>query len=118
MERRAVRVVFPMARGIAALLLAGVCLAVAAGSARAIEVETCICRSGIVSRGNLMAEVLKKCGPPTFAVQREEKKIEKRGFSIVTVDEWTYNFGPQEFMYDILFENGRVARIESLDYGY
>lgn len=90
--------------------------------AGAIEVGTCICRNGIVSKGDLQAEVLHKCGPPTQSFQRQETRIGRGRYSTliqkVTVEDWTYNFGPNEFMYNIQFENGRVERIESLDYGY
>lgn len=92
------------------------------GAAGATETETCICRSGIVSRGDLMAQVIKKCGEPAQKFQREEARVSRgkrhTDFEKVTVDDWTYNFGPNEFMYSIQFENGRVERIESLDYGY
>jgi uncharacterized protein DUF2845 len=91
---------------------------VAGAPAQAGETETCICRNGIVSRGDLIVEVLKKCDQPAQKTQRKETRIVKNGISIVTVDEWIYNFGPNEFMYSLRFENGRVARIESLDYGY
>jgi Protein of unknown function (DUF2845) len=99
------------------LLAAGMVLA-ACAPLLAGETETCLCRNGIVSRGDIIAEVLKKCGPPAQRYQREETRAEKRAISIVAVDEWVYNFGPNEFMYSIRFENGRVARIESLEYGY
>ena len=68
-----------------------------------------------------MVEVVMKCGEPTLKTQREEKRggtETKKGFSIVTVDEWSYNFGPDAFMYSLRFVNGRVEKIESLDYGY
>jgi len=94
-------------------------VALAAGApAQAGETDSCICRNGIVSKGDLIVEVLKKCSQPAQKYQREETRILTRGISIVTVDEWIYNFGPNEFMYSLRFENGRVARIESLDYGY
>jgi len=31
--------------------------------------------------------------------------------------EWTYNFGPEEFMYRVLIRDGAVERIEELDRG-
>ena len=99
------------------LLVAGTILA-AVAPLPAGETETCLCRNGIVSRGDIIAEVLKKCGPPAQRNQREETRVETRAINIVAVDEWIYNFGPNEFMYSIRFENGRVARIESHDYGY
>ncbi len=88
----------------------------------AIETGTCACRDGIVSKGDLPAEVVKKCGPPTFQWQRQESRVDyvrdSKTITIVTIDDWTYNFGPNEFMYNLRFENGRVMKIESLDYGY
>jgi hypothetical protein len=88
----------------------------------AMETGTCACRDGIVSKGDLLAEVVKKCGPPTFQWQRQETRADylrdSKSINIVTIDDWTYNFGPNEFMYNLRFENGRVMKIESLDYGY
>ncbi|HEY5974410.1 MAG TPA: DUF2845 domain-containing protein [Geobacteraceae bacterium] len=37
---------------------------------------------------------------------------------VATVEEWTYNFGPNEFMYLVRFVNGRVTKIQSRDRGY
>lgn len=92
----------------------------------AVESGTCRCNNGIVSIGDAMVEVIAKCGEPTVKAQREEKRSapekkglpEKKAFNIVTIDEWSYNFGPTAFMYSISFVNGRVERIDSLDYGY
>ncbi|UCD36569.1 MAG: DUF2845 domain-containing protein, partial [Nitrospiraceae bacterium] len=36
----------------------------------------------------------------------------------VQVEEWTYDFGSRSFLLFIRFENGRVSRIESGDYGF
>jgi uncharacterized protein DUF2845 len=84
----------------------------------ATEMDSCVCRNGIVSRGETQAEVLVKCGPPDFRSQREEIVAERKGRNIATIDEWTFNFGPNEFMYLIRFVNGRVAVIQSLERGY
>lgn len=89
------------------------------------ETGTMICRDGIVSVGDAIPQVVKKCGPPAFAYQREQSRLDSnwrlyraRTYTTITIDDWTYNFGPNEFMYNLVFENGRVVRIESLDYGY
>lgn len=92
-------------------------------SAAATETGTCRCDNGIVSIGDAMVEVVAKCGEPTVKTQREEKRVvqeerNKKSYSIVTIDEWSYNFGPNAFMYAIRFADGRVERIDSLDYGY
>jgi len=42
--------------------------------------------------------------------------IEKRVGSVV--DEWTYNFGPHDFLYFLKFVNGTLVEIETGDYGF
>ncbi len=84
----------------------------------ALETDTMICKNGIVSKGETMPVVLHKCGPPSFTDRHEESGSADDTLITVTVDDWIYNFGPNEFMYSIRFENGRVKKIESLDYGY
>lgn len=88
----------------------------------ALQTGTMRCRNGIVSIGDTMPDVIKKCGSPAFQDRREETSSygsrHGRSYETVTVDEWTYNFGPQEFVYSVTFRNGRVAKIESLDTGY
>ncbi len=84
----------------------------------ALETDTMICRNGIVSKGDAMPVVIYKCGPPSFADRYQEGGVVDDAVMTNTVDDWIYNFGPNEFMYGIRFENGRVKKIESLDYGY
>lgn len=91
----------------------------------AVESPTMRCDGGIVSIGDRAVEVLGKCGQPSYTTQREEKRITEGGrgsrektVAIVTIDDWSYNFGPNQFQYRLLLEDGKVTRIESLDYGY
>ncbi|AJE03913.1 DUF2845 domain-containing protein [Geobacter pickeringii] len=108
------------------IAIAGACLlALAPWGAGASETGTMICRGGIVSIGDAIPAVLHKCGPPVYATQREQSEVTgssrhggTKTITRITIDDWTYNFGPNEFMYQLIFENGRVARIESLDWGY
>jgi len=81
-----------------------------------------------VEVGDRKIDVLMKCGPPTLKDERSEErfhslladrdKIYEERQSYVTLEEWTYNFGPNYFIYFIKFENGRVHKVESGDYGY
>ena len=91
-------------------------------SVDAQQTGTMRCRNGIVSINDTVPDVVKKCGPPAFQDRREETRSygqrHNRSYETNTIDDWTYNFGPQEFMYKVIFRNGRVARIESLDTGY
>lgn len=106
-------------------ILAGVLLAALQSTGFASETGTMRCNGGIVSIGDTAGEVIAKCGQPAFATQREQKKIKEgakssheRIITVVAVDDWTFNFGPDQFQYQVLFENSRVTRIESLGYGY
>ena len=81
-----------------------------------------------VQYGDRKIDVLMKCGPPTL----KDEKVEEQYHSIFsdrdrlfaeqnsyrTIEDWTYNFGPNHFLYFIRLENGRVRRIESGTYGY
>lgn len=86
-------------------------------SVDALQAGSMRCRNGIVSIDDTIPEVIKKCGLPAYQDRREESR-HGRTHEFMTVDEWVYNFGPQEFMYRVTFQNGRVAKIESLDQGY
>lgn len=110
------------------ICLVFVCCLQMAAPALAIETATIICKNGIVSKGDFAGDVISKCGEPAVKAQREEKSFEKTKQSggakektvvtTVTIDDWTYNFGPNDFMHRVLLENGRVTLIESLGYGY
>jgi hypothetical protein len=84
------------------------------------------CNNALVLIGDRQFEVLSKCGEPDFARERTEDRFvrvfrEGRFFEIrqdVTVEEWTYNFGPNRFIRILRFENGRLVEIEMGGYGY
>jgi hypothetical protein len=65
-----------------------------------------------------ISEVRRKCGAPTVADQRQDRRLWSYGWETFEIEEWTYNFGPTSFMLYLTFENGRLIRIESGEYGY
>ena len=82
----------------------------------------------MVEVGDRKIDVLMKCGPPDLREERYEERLhsilgdrdrifEEHQYR-VGIEEWTYNFGPNYFLYFIRFENGRVRRVEPGDYGY
>jgi hypothetical protein len=82
-----------------------------------------ICSDGIISVGDVASELVRKCGEPAFTTQREQRIVEvgDNGENIITtfvIDDWTFNFGKDRFQYRILLKNGKVFRIDSLEYGY
>ncbi len=93
------------------------------------------CGSDIISPGDRKFDVLRKCGNPDNVEVRQELRIkrdlgahlflpgeEPRGFlfakELVTVEEWEYNLGPGKFIRYLTFENNRLIKITTGDYGY
>lgn len=89
------------------------------------------CNRQLVLEGDAKIQVLHKCGEPDYSEHRVEyRSVRLRGSGFqqpgldienqvpVNIDEWTYNFGPRQFMQRLIFENGRLVKIEDLDYGY
>ena len=93
------------------------------------------CGSEIIGLGDRKYDVLKKCGNPDNVEVWEEVGIkrdlgsrlflpgeEPPGFPFakifVTVEEWEYNLGPGSFIRYLRFENGRLIKITTGDYGY
>jgi hypothetical protein len=67
--------------------------------------------------------VLAKCGEPAWKDSREEALSEQLGAGTVrrtymTIEEWTYNFGPNRFVRIFTFRNGSVTDIRTGGYGY
>lgn len=85
------------------------------------------CGTRIITRGDHADKLLTFCGEPvsvqTRYVQRSAWLGHGRPFvaSIVeevVVEEWTYNRGPHQLMRVVRLENGLVADIKQLGYGY
>lgn len=73
--------------------------------------------SRIPSIGDRKIEVIMKCGKPTLKEEHinyvfGKEEIHKKRSLQVNTEEWTYNFGPNEFINFIKFENGRVIDVE------
>lgn len=80
------------------------------------------CGDRVISTGDTKADVLIRCGEPFFKTSRLEELRERTGETsgrtvTVTVEEWTYNWGPQRFMRIITFRNGTVTDVSTGGYG-
>ncbi len=80
------------------------------------------CGGRIISIGDMKSDVFAKCGEPFYKTSHDEEVWMPAGGNasrkvIVTVEEWTYNFGPQRFMRIITFRNGKVSDIRTGGYG-
>jgi hypothetical protein len=95
------------------------------------------CGSKLVSVGDYKYDVIRKCGEPAHVEVWEEVRIKGGPFrsapispdieilrrsplvkEYVTIEEWEYNFGQGSFIRYLKFENGRLTRITTGDYGY
>jgi hypothetical protein len=86
------------------------------------------CGTRIITSGDPADKVLQFCGSPVSVQTRHAERpyIDELGRSYlykglveeVVIEEWTYNLGPQQFMRLVRIENGRVAEVKSLGYGY
>lgn len=84
------------------------------------------CGADLVSDGASKADVLVKCGEPMAKDSRSEtEETKQRGADgeftkrtvHKTIEEWTYNFGPNRFMQVVVFENGKLIDVRSTGYG-
>lgn len=91
------------------------------------------CKSYVIDTGMPKMEVVQKCGEPSSRDTRTERRTmrvresQRRDYNKssvevereieITVDEWIYNFGPNQFMQQLIFENGKVVQIRDLGYG-
>ena len=88
------------------------------------------CGTKLVSEGDTRSEVSAKCGDPTEILA--QKSLWRRpviwtagrpyfigeDLMELVVEAWIYNLGPNKLMRRLRFEDGVVAEIETLGYGY
>lgn len=84
------------------------------------------CGARIITRGDHADKILRFCGEPASV----EARLSHRGYvsrqgrflpglsEEVVIEEWTYNFGPHQLIRVVRLENGFVADIKYLGYGY
>ncbi|MGQ0619607.1 MAG: DUF2845 domain-containing protein [Panacagrimonas sp.] len=75
------------------------------------------CGSRLVSVEALAAEILSACGEPDFRDVFPYPGVEGPGV-IADVEQWSYNFGPNQLLRVLKLRNGRLIDIESDGYGF
>jgi hypothetical protein len=94
------------------------------------------CGYDLVSSGDSTYEVRATCGEPDAASQRTEYRTVRRKVPVrcedaarrhcfavleetvsVVVDEWVYDFGRYRFIQHVVFEQGKLVRVQSAGYG-
>jgi len=103
-------------------------LALAPAPAPAAADDSIRCEGGIVSLGDTKLDLLGKCGHAALvervaeerggALVRDGEQVFSSQTASVTVERWTYNFGPRRFTQIVRVEGGRVAAIDRGSYGY
>jgi hypothetical protein len=84
------------------------------------------CGTRIITRGDPVAKLLRFCGEPVSVQARRTQRsmvldlgrVFPGIVEEVLVEEWTYNLGPQQLMRVVRLENGVVAEVKMLGYGY
>jgi hypothetical protein len=102
-------------------VIAALLLLVAVSPAHAFR-----CGSRIITTGDHADKILRYCGEPASVQVRVlhlpyvgEHWRPYPGFvEEVVVEEWVINLGPYQLMRSVRLENGFVAEIKSLGYGY
>jgi Protein of unknown function (DUF2845) len=112
--------------------LATLGIAFSAGDAAA---EGMRCGNRLVSKGDTTYVVRSRCGEPNDATRRVETRTERRRVRVpcgrgdvrcdrvqevtidVVIDEWVYDFGPQQFVRYVTFLDGRLYKVDTGSYG-
>ncbi|WP_257456048.1 DUF2845 domain-containing protein [Archangium lipolyticum] len=95
------------------------------------DAATLRCGNNLVADGASKTDVLLKCGEPAAKESRTESDAvkQRRGGKndsdsttteqVVqkTIEEWTYNFGPNRLIQVAVFENGKLVDVRSGGYG-
>jgi hypothetical protein len=78
------------------------------------------CGSDLVIEGQYMYEVLERCGDPVEQHVRTQYLGTRGGYLVAwpgIVEEWIYNFGPTRLQRRLLFQDGQLFQIDTLDRG-
>ena len=75
------------------------------------------CGSSLVSEDAWPLEVKESCGPPDYVAEYPTASIPGLGV-VQTEEHWYYNRGPQRFIRRVIFRNGKLARVDTLGYGF
>ena len=84
------------------------------------------CGTRVITRGDVADKLLHFCGDPVSVQTRYGQRTLVGRFRVysqeyteeVRIEEWTYNLGPHQLMRLVRLENGVVADIKQLGYGY
>lgn len=93
----------------------------------AVTMRRARCEPSALHVGDLKLDVLTRCGEPAVSERRDD--LLRLGANVgagvavtrttaITVEVWTYDFGPQTFVRFVTLEDGVVTRIDTGSHGY
>lgn len=92
------------------------------GLAQPCAASTWRCGSRLVALGDSVAKVLSRCGEPSARTESLEAVTvrwtpTREVTRIVSVETWTYDPGPRQFVRALTFRDGTLTCIDELSYG-
>ena len=76
------------------------------------------CKSGLIMIGESKLEIVSKCGEPASKETVERRVPGSVKGAYVTIEEWTYNFGPHDFIHVLEFEGSTLKAIRRGSRGF
>lgn len=85
------------------------------------------CEPSALREGDTTFDALARCGEPAVREARTEERtfvqalpngVRERIGRSVLVEVWIYDFGPRTLARHVVFEDGKIARVETGSYGY
>ncbi len=93
--------------------------------AAAAYADSMRCGTKLMTDGDPADKVMALCGPPAAVERREivrpyyyQHGVGYHSNYEVSVELWTYNFGPNKLMYRLRFEDGILVDVDTLSHGY
>lgn len=71
------------------------------------------CGTQLIEIGDTEQQVMHVCGKPTL-----QSKDKRKGVRRSHQQMWTYNFGPEDFLYVLTFQKGQLVDLHTDGYGY
>lgn len=78
------------------------------------------CGTDLIQTGQYSYEVLERCGAPIEQHVRTQYLGTSDGFMVlwpVVIEEWIYDLGPHRLQRRLLFQDGQLIQIDTLDKG-
>jgi hypothetical protein len=102
-----------------------ICLLAVLAASGPVAADSMRCGSRLMTDGDPASKVLAYCGEPAAIERREILRpwgyhhgVTVHSTYEVSVELWTYNFGPHKLMYRLRFEDGLLVDVDTLGHGY